>query len=128
LFSFKGQLRTADSENESEASININVLRDLSVASVYFIVPQNNTSAAAGSNVELRGFAYDPSGISAITFAVVNPDSTTSVVATAAPGADSTAAVVWPVPSTPGTYRLSLNAERGSGPALHSDFLTVLVR
>ncbi len=116
-----------DVENSVSASVDINVLRDLSAATVYFIAPSQNSEAAASTTLLLRAFAYDPAGVSAVTFAVVDPRNQTAEIATASVGPDSTASAPWAVPSEGGAYRLFFRAA-SPGRTLQSDYLSVVVR
>lgn len=117
-----------DVENAASASVDINVLRDLSASTIYFISPAQNSEVDASSTLPLRAFAYDPGVISAVTFSVVDPSNATTAVATVSVDADSVASALWSVPSQTGAYRLFFHTTSGSGRALQSDYLSIVVR
>lgn len=116
-----------DVDNVGEASVNVNILKDLSQSSVYFMNPQNNATVSNGSPVDLAAFVYDPEGVSEATFSSSAQAGSPSDIAYVAVDSSSVATTSW-TPAAPGTYRLSVRGITKSGKALQSDYLTVTVR
>lgn len=114
-------------QNTGKASLNINVLKDAALSTVYLISPSYNASLVAGSTVTLQAYAHDPSGVASTSFSVVNPDGSSSELGTVAPAADSTATLQWTVPATAGTYKLIFQATTNDSRLLKSDYLVVVV-
>lgn len=107
------------------STVNINVLKDASISSIYFMSPPYNAAFAAGSSITLRAFVHDPGGVSKATFQVEKPDASMITVDTVAIGSDSVATVTWTAPSQPGIYRFIVRATTDQNKPLQSDFLVV---
>lgn len=117
-----------DVENAAEASLDLNILRDPAVSSAYFISPSPGSSVVLGQTIDVRAFAYDPSGVGVVTFTVQGPSGGAETLGTAAVGTDGAAAVAWQPSGPAGGYTLQFSADRGAGPPLQSDALSVVVR
>ncbi len=114
-------------QSTGQASVNINVLKDASLSTVYFVSPAYNASLTAGSTVTLTAFAHDPSGFSSAHFSVINPDASTADIATIDIATDSTTTTPWSVPTATGTYKLVFQATTKDGRSLKSDYLVIAV-
>ncbi|MFH0829492.1 MAG: transglycosylase domain-containing protein [Candidatus Kerfeldbacteria bacterium] len=111
-----------DVGNTGEASVSINILRDLSASSIYFLSPPYNASFPAGSQIDLRAFVFDPSGIASSSFQVTAPDGSTSTIE-AAVGGDSIASATWQSLSLQGSCRAVFKAVTVSSKTLQTDAL-----
>ncbi len=117
-----------DVENSGEARVDINLLRDLSSPSIYFISPSSDTSMAAGETLALSALVYHPSGVDSATFIATQPDGSELTIAAVPVGPSSSAVSSWTVPSAAGSYRLFVRSNTRVGTTLQSDSLTVTVR
>lgn len=116
-----------DVENSGEGRVDINLLRDLSSPSIYFISPSNDISAAAGEVITLSAFSYDPSGVDSASFISVQPDGSELTIASVPVSPSSIATSPWTAPSAVGSYRLFVRSSTRAGTTLQSDSLTVAV-
>lgn len=116
-----------DIGNLGLASVNINLLKDASTSSIYFVSPSYNAAIPHGTPVTLRAFVHDPGGVSKATFQVEGPDAKTATIDTVPIGADSVAVATWTPPDATGAYRLLVKATTDLNKPLQSDFLLVIV-
>ncbi len=115
-------------QSTGQATVNINVLKDASLSTVYFIAPTYNATLSAGGSAILEAYAHDPSGISGARFSVIGPDASTTEIAAVTIAENSTASAAWTVPAAAGSYKLIFEATTNDGRSLKSDHLVVAVQ
>ncbi|MBI5404882.1 MAG: PBP1A family penicillin-binding protein [Candidatus Kerfeldbacteria bacterium] len=116
-----------DVKNSASASVTINVLRDVSASTIYFVAPAPGASVKSSDPLTISAFAYDSTGVDEVRFSAIGPAGNSIDIGTASVDSRSLATLSWDVPVVPGKYKLSVNATARGGQTLASDFLTITV-
>ena len=115
-------------ENTGENSINFNYLVDTDSPIAYITAPTSSAEIPESSfPYTIKAFAYDPIGISSISFYYIINDQS-SLIGTVNNPSNQNVTLDWEKSPGKNTYKIYLTVKNTSGDSTKSDYITVIIQ